>query len=140
MDAEARRETITSVAEAGTAADLAEMDRLLSEDHEIQGLLNALDARFIRPVAGGDLIRSPNILPTGRNLHGFDPFRIPSAFAVKDGARQAQLLLDTHVAAGKPLPETVALVLWGTDNLKSEGGPIALRQLRPTLRRQPAAD
>ncbi|MCA3555771.1 magnesium chelatase subunit H [Aestuariivirga sp.] len=125
MDAEARRETLASVAEAGTATDLAEMDRLLSEDHEISGLLKALDARFIRPVAGGDLIRSPDILPTGRNLHGFDPFRIPSAFAVKDGARQAQLLLDTHVAAGKPLPETVALVLWGTDNLKSEGGPIA---------------
>ena len=36
-----------------------------------------------------------------------------------------QLLLETHVAVGKPLPETVALVLWGTDNLKSEGGPIA---------------
>ena len=29
------------------------------------------------------------------------------------------------MASGKPLPETVALVLWGTDNLKSEGGPIA---------------
>ena len=42
-----------------------------------------------------------------------------------DGARQADLLLKTHVANGKPLPETVALVLWGTDNLKSEGGPIA---------------
>ncbi len=125
MSADARRETLDNVKEAGTQTDLEEMDRLLSEDHELQGLLRALDARFIRPVPGGDLIRSPNILPTGRNIHGFDPFRIPSAFAVKDGARQAQLLLDTHVAGGKPLPETVALVLWGTDNLKSEGGPIA---------------
>ncbi|WP_421694584.1 magnesium chelatase subunit H [Aestuariivirga sp.] len=125
MTAEARRETLANIVEAGTEIDVAAMDKLLSEDHEITGLLRALDARFIRPVPGGDLIRSPNILPTGRNLHGFDPFRIPSAFAVKDGARQAQLLLDTHVGAGKPLPETVALVLWGTDNLKSEGGPIA---------------
>ena len=125
MSPEARRETLANVAEAGTGADLARMEQLLSEDHELSGLLRALDARFIRPVAGGDLIRSPEILPTGRNLHGFDPFRIPSAFALKDGARQAGLLLDTHVASGKPLPETVALVLWGTDNLKSEGGPIA---------------
>lgn len=125
MSEEARRETLASVAEAGTGIDLARMDKLLSEDHEIGGLLKAMDARFIRPVPGGDLIRSPEILPTGRNLHGFDPFRIPSAFALKDGARQAALLLDTHVASGKPLPETVALVLWGTDNLKSEGGPIA---------------
>ena len=125
MSAEARRETLANVADAGTGADLERMEQLLSEDHELSGLLRALDARFIRPVPGGDLIRSPEILPTGRNLHGFDPFRIPSAFALKDGARQAGLLLDTHVASGKPLPETVALVLWGTDNLKSEGGPIA---------------
>lgn len=125
MSAEARREMVASVAEAGTGADLARLEQLLGEDHEIEGLLRALDGRFIRPVPGGDLIRTPEILPTGRNLHGFDPFRIPSTFALKDGARQAALLLDTHMAGGKPLPETVALVLWGTDNLKSEGGPIA---------------
>ena len=125
MSADARRETLASVAETGTAADLDTMDRLLAEDHELPALMRAMDGRFIRPVAGGDLIRSPDILPTGRNIHGFDPFRLPSAFAVKDGARQAELLLHTHVESGKPLPETVALVLWGTDNLKSEGGPIA---------------
>ena len=125
MSAEARRETLASVAEAGTESDLTQLDKLLTEDHEITGLLRALDARFIRPVAGGDLIRSPDILPTGRNIHGFDPFRIPSVFALRDGSRQAALLIDTHVASGKPLPETVALVLWGTDNLKSEGGPIS---------------
>ena len=62
--------------------ELAKVDRLLSEDHELAGLLHALDGRYVRPVAGGDLLRTPAILPTGRNLHGFDPFRIPSAFAV----------------------------------------------------------
>ena len=87
--------------------------------------LRALDGRFIRPAPGGDLLRTPAILPTGRNLHGFDPFRMPSAFAVADGARQAQRLLDRHLQDGQALPETVAIVLWGTDNLKNEGGPIA---------------
>jgi magnesium chelatase subunit H len=99
--------------------------RLLGEDHEIQAILHALDGRFVRPAPGGDLLRTPAILPTGRNLHGFDPFRIPSAFAVADGARQAARLLACHTEDGKPLPESIALVLWGTDNLKSEGGPIA---------------
>lgn len=125
MSAEARRETLASMAEDDSQPDLARLDKLLSEDHEITGLLRALDTRFIRPVTGGDLIRSPDIMPTGRNIHGFDPFRIPSAFALRDGARQAALLIDTHVSSGRPLPETVALVLWGTDNLKSEGGPIS---------------
>jgi len=104
---------------------LSEMDQLMAEDREIDGILRALDGRFLRPAPGGDVLRTPAVLPTGRNLHGFDPFRIPSAYAVKDGFAQAQRLLDKHMSAGHALPESIAMVLWGTDNLKSEGGPIA---------------
>ncbi|MCW6512697.1 magnesium chelatase subunit H [Lichenifustis flavocetrariae] len=106
-------------------AELSKTDSWLADDHEIPAILRALDARFIRPAPGGDLLRTPAILPTGRNLHGFDPFRIPSAFAVQDGVRQADRLLARHLADGRPFPETIAIVLWGTDNLKNEGGPIA---------------
>jgi magnesium chelatase subunit H len=79
----------------------------------------------VRPAPGGDLLRTTEILPTGRNLHGFDPFRLPSAFAMRDGLRQTAALLARHEADGNALPETVALVLWGSDNMKNEGGPIA---------------
>ncbi len=106
-------------------AELATIDRLLGREHEIAGLLHALEGRFVRPAPGGDLLRTPAILPTGRNLHGFDPFRIPSAYAVQDGARQADRLLARHQADGHAFPESIALVLWGTDNLKTEGAPIA---------------
>ncbi|MCB1519038.1 MAG: magnesium chelatase subunit H [Hyphomicrobiaceae bacterium] len=104
---------------------LARTDGLLAKDHEIDGMLRALDGRYIQPAPGGDLLRTPDILPTGRNLHGFDPFRLPSAFALKDGAQQAQRLIDRHLADGNSFPETIAIVLWGTDNLKNEGAPIA---------------
>jgi magnesium chelatase subunit H len=110
------------VADAGTRAAL---DALLAEDHETPSILHALDGGYIRPAPGGDFIRNTDVLPTGRNIHGFDPFRIPSAFAVQDGARQADRLLARHKAQGFGTPETVAIVLWGTDNLKTEGGPIA---------------
>jgi magnesium chelatase subunit H len=102
----------------------AQLDALLATDHEIPSLLHALDAGYLHPAPGGDLLRSTDVLPTGRNLHGFDPFRIPSAFAVQDGIRQADRLLARHLADAGALPETVAMVLWGTDNLKTEGGPI----------------
>ncbi len=105
--------------------ELAKTNRLLAEDSEIDGILRALDGRFVAPAPGGDLLRTPQVLPTGRNVHGFDPFRIPSPFAVREGTRLAQLLLDRHDQDGHALPESVALVLWGTDNLKSEGSPIA---------------
>jgi len=106
-------------------ADLAALNRQLATSEEMTGLLRALDGRFVAPVPGGDLLRNPAILPTGRNLHGFDPYRLPSAFAVADGAAQVARVLARHRADGQPYPESVALVLWGTDNLKSEGGPIA---------------
>ncbi|HET7229883.1 MAG TPA: magnesium chelatase subunit H [Longimicrobium sp.] len=107
------------------ARRLAEIDRHLRDDAEIPALLRALDGRFIAPAPGGDLLRNPAVLPTGRNVYGFDPFRVPSAFAVRDGRAQAERLLARHVADTGALPRTVAMVLWGTDNMKSEGGPIA---------------
>ena len=108
-----------------TLAALQTAARQLGEDHETPAILHALDARFVRPAPGGDLVRTPDILPTGRNLHGFDPYRIPSAYAVRDGAQQAERLLARHMSDGNALPETIAMVLWGTDNLKTEGAPIA---------------
>jgi magnesium chelatase subunit H len=104
--------------------ELADCNTKLMEDHEVDGIIRALDGRFIRPAPGGDLIRTPAILPTGRNLHGFDPFRIPSAFAMADGKAQADKVIAKHMADGNAFPESIAIVLWGTDNLKSEGGPI----------------
>ncbi len=120
MSAAARHDMIRLMPER-SAADRARIDEMLSGENELNALMRALSARYIPPVPGGDLIRSPEILPTGRNIHAFDPFRMPTAFAMADGAKQAQLLLDTH----QSLPRTVALVLWGSDNIKSDGAPIA---------------
>jgi magnesium chelatase subunit H len=103
---------------------LAKADAQLATDTEVSALLHALDGGYIRPAPGGDVLRTPEVLPSGRNMHGFDPFRIPSAFAVRDGARHAQILLDRFVSDGNPLPESIAMVLWGSDNLKNEGAPI----------------
>ena len=105
-------------------AELRQTDKLLSEDHELPSLMRALDGRFVRPVVGGDLLQTPEVLPTGRNLHGFDPFRLPTAYASAEGARHADLLLARHATDHQALPESIALVLWGTDNIKNEGIPI----------------
>lgn len=104
---------------------LVKTARALAQDSELDAVLHALDAGYLRPAPGGDLLRNPEVLPTGRNLHGFDPTRLPSRFAVLDGARQAARLLERHARDGHGFPESIALVLWGSDNLKSEGAPIA---------------
>jgi magnesium chelatase subunit H len=124
LNPEQRTSMLDAAGVSGTA-ERARLDGLLAVDHEVPAIVHALDAGYIRPAPGGDLLRTTEVLPTGRNLHGFDPFRIPSAFAVRDGAAQADRLLQRHQADTGALPETIAIVLWGTDNLKTEGGPIA---------------
>ncbi|MBI1250410.1 MAG: magnesium chelatase subunit H [Alphaproteobacteria bacterium] len=104
---------------------LQPINAALATDSELPAVLRALDGGYIRPAPGGDLVRTPAVLPTGRNMHGFDPFRIPSAVALHDGARQAASVLARHAQDQKTYPESVALVLWGSDNLKSEGAPMA---------------
>ncbi|MBR0558358.1 magnesium chelatase subunit H [Ciceribacter sp. L1K23] len=116
---------------------LSDMNTGLMENCELDGILRALDGRFVSPSPSGDLLRTPELLPTGRNIHGFDPFGIPSAFAVQDGERQAARVLERYMKIDGRLPETVAIVLWGTDNLKTGGAPLAqamaLMGARPRL-------
>ncbi|VVS99933.1 Magnesium-chelatase subunit H [Sphingomonas sp. EC-HK361] len=104
---------------AGVDADL------FAANPELDALVHVLDAGFVAPAPGGDIARNPAVLPTGRNLHGFDPFRIPGTFAMAEGSKAAEQVIARHIATGAAFPETLAMVLWGTDNLKSEGTQIA---------------
>jgi magnesium chelatase subunit H len=106
-------------------AHLQSVNALLTTDSETDGLLRALDGRFISPAPGGDLLRNQSVLPTGRNIYGFDPYRVPSAIAMSQGNEQANRLLQRHAQETGEVPQTVAMVLWGTDNMKSEGSAIA---------------
>lgn len=107
------------------AAAARSMDDALQHSGEPAGLLRALDGRFLPPAPAGDLLRTPDLLPTGRNLTAFDPWRMPTPWAFREGRRQAERILERHVAEGNGLPRSVALVLWGTDTLKREGAPVA---------------
>ncbi len=104
---------------------LAEFDAALRDDHELSGIMRALDMRYVAPAPGGDLLRNPQVLPTGRNLYGFDPYRVPSAAAMLEGRARAEQLLERHRRDTGAAPDTIAVVLWGTDNMKSEGTPLA---------------
>lgn len=105
--------------------ELARVDGALRQNGELEGMLRALDGRYVAPAPGGDLLRSPAVLPTGRNIYGFDPYRVPSAAAVLEGKARADLLLRRYHDDTGAYPESVAVVLWGSDNMKSEGTPLA---------------
>lgn len=91
-------------------------------DNELGGLIGALNGEYITPGPGGDPIRNPDVLPTGKNMHALDPQSIPTKAAVDCAAVVVDRLLERlSTDSGGAYPETVAFTLWGTDNIKTYG-------------------
>ncbi|PPS40686.1 magnesium chelatase subunit H [Chroococcidiopsis sp. TS-821] len=95
-------------------------------DNELGALLKALEGEYVLPGPGGDPIRNPDVLPTGKNIHALDPQSIPTTAAVQS----AKIVVDRLIARqkadnGGQYPETIACVLWGTDNIKTYGESLA---------------
>ena len=96
------------------------------KDNELSALLSALDGEYILPGPGGDPIRNPDVLPTGKNIHALDPQSIPTSAAVNSAKTVVDRLLERQrIENGGAYPETIATVLWGTDNIKTYGESLA---------------
>ncbi len=95
-------------------------------DNELGALLKALEGEYVLPGPGGDPIRNPLVLPTGKNIHALDPQSIPTLAAVQSAKIVVDRLLERQrLDNGGDYPETIACVLWGTDNIKTYGESLA---------------
>jgi magnesium chelatase subunit H len=95
-------------------------------DNELGALLKALEGEYVLPGPGGDPIRNPLVLPTGKNIHALDPQSIPTLAAVQSAKVVVDRLLERQrIDNGGNYPETIACVLWGTDNIKTYGESLA---------------
>jgi len=95
-------------------------------DNELGALVEALDGKYILPGPGGDPIRNPDVLPTGKNMHALDPQSIPTSAAVDCAKVVCDRLLERlKQDGGGKYPESIAFTLWGTDNIKTYGESLA---------------
>lgn len=117
---------------------LSERVSLLDAGNELDGLVRALSGRYIPPSPGGDPVREPDALPTGRGLVALDPYRIPTMPAIEAGARLADELVEEAARATGSYPETIGVVLWGLETIKARGEAIA--QVLRLIGVRPAAD
>jgi len=104
---------------------LSRIREQLATNHELDGLTRALRGEYVQPGPGADIIQNPGILPTGRNTHAVNPYSVPSTTAVRRAEPVANALLERHRQEAGSYPETVAMVLWGIDNIKTEGEAVA---------------
>ena len=97
----------------------------LQTNTEIDSLVRALRVEFIEPGPGADIIQNPDVLPTGRNTHAINPYSVPSAAAFTRSEAVATGLLERYRNEHGRFPEAMALVLWGLDNIKTQGEGVA---------------
>jgi magnesium chelatase subunit H len=115
-----------SVADARPLFTLLEkVSGQLETNSEIESLLRALRGEFIQPGPGADIVQNPAILPTGRNTHAINPYSVPSEAAFARAEDVATRLLDRYRGEHGRYPGAMALVLWGLDNIKTQGEGVA---------------
>ncbi|MEH2144133.1 magnesium chelatase subunit H [Nostoc sp.] len=102
-------------------------DLLMQSTDELTNLLRGLNGEYIQPAPGGDLLRDgAGVLPTGRNIHALDPYRMPSPAAYERGREIAQKIIAQHLDEYGTYPETVAVMLWGLDAIKTKGESLGI--------------
>jgi len=106
-------------------AVLAGIVTKLDSNHEIDSLVSALRGEYVEPGPGADIIQNPGVLPTGRNTHAINPYSVPSAGAFRRAEPVVAALLTRHHKDTGHYPSTMAMVLWGIDNIKTEGEAVA---------------
>jgi len=108
-------------------------------DQELSGIMQLLNGEFLMPAPGGDPIRNPDVLPTGRNMHALDPSSIPTQAAVEVSQDVVRKLLEKLADDNEgKFPESIAFTLWGTDNIKTYGESLA--QVLALVGVKPVAD
>lgn len=108
-----------------TFSMLAGVAERLDSNDEMEALVRALRGEYIKPGPGADIVQNPLVLPTGRNTHAVNPYSVPSSAACSRAKLTADALLHRYVDEHGRYPRAMALVLWGLDNIKTQGEGVA---------------
>lgn len=88
---------------------------------ELQSLKRALRAGYVPTSTGNDPLRNPDSVPTGRNMYGFDPRKIPTKAAWEAGSKLGRDLMESYKAKNGEYPDKITFSLWSTETLNHFG-------------------
>ncbi len=88
---------------------------------EMKNFLRALDGEYIKGGIGGDSIRNPDSLPTGVNMYGFDPSKVPTQAAYKTGSKLMKDFIENYYKEHKRYPKKLTFNLWSLETMRHYG-------------------
>lgn len=99
---------------------------ILQTKNEISGVLTALNGGYVLPGPSGTPSRgNAHLLPSGRNFYSIDPRSIPTPAAWDVGKAMADQMIQRHIKETGKCPESVGMVMFATDTMKTGGDDIA---------------
>jgi cobaltochelatase CobN len=97
-----------------------------SAEAERDGLIAALDGRFIQPGPAGAPVKGRlDVLPTGRNLYAVDPRAVPTRTAWTIGSAVAEEIIARYVQDYGDWPKRIVIDLWGSASMRTGGDDLA---------------
>ncbi|MBR7152762.1 MAG: cobaltochelatase subunit CobN [Candidatus Methanomethylophilaceae archaeon] len=104
---------------------------------EVDNFLKGIGGRYVPPGPSGAPTRgNAHLLPTGTNFYSIDPSTIPSESSWIIGSKMARQMIDRYIEDNGRYPESIGIVVWATDTMKTGGDDIAyifsLMGIRPT--------
>lgn len=121
----ANRANVPSEDSRPILALLEKISQQLETNGELDALKRALRGEYIEAGPGADIVQNPSILPTGRNTHAINPYSVPSDIAFVRAESVASNLVERYYSEHGRYPRAMALVLWGLDNIKTQGEGVA---------------
>ncbi len=106
-----------------------------TSDIEMNSITNLLNGGYLAPSSGGDPLRNPDSIPTGRNLFAIDAERTPSKSSWEVSKQMVNSLIERKKKDTGAYPKKVAFTLWGGEFIRGKG--ITLGQIFYLLGTEP---
>ena len=138
MDYDRKRAVDALLKEIGEPVDRGPLDALLDYalnfvklwlewmPRELDSFMRGVHGEFVTPGPSGNPSRgNASILPTGNNFYATDPGAIPTRSAWRIGQTLARQLLDRELRENGKIPESIAIVVYAGETMKTCGDDIA---------------
>jgi cobaltochelatase CobN len=112
-----------SLSDSQRKQKISELDKTIldSANAELDAFIAGLSGRYIKAGVGADPLRNPDALPTGRDVYGFDPSRMPSPTSYAQGEKLALELIENYKKEHGQYPDKLTFNLWGVESSRHEG-------------------
>ncbi len=88
---------------------------------EMENMLLGLNGQLVPVGQGGDPVRAHDAVPTGVNLLGFNPAKVPSKAAWQVGQQLVEDLIAKHYQEKGEYPDKLAFSLWSLETMRHHG-------------------